>query len=382
MPAPAFTVIFAVFRSGHDNMKFLRKLRRAVGHGIGVAALALAAVQPAAAADYVADYGLKTDSPALDLGIQPLGYPSGVLSAVIRRDRILRQALDERQTPLAAHPFRRGADMLPVLEDRRLEAGLLGDMPAILAAAGGKAWIVGLVKQTTTAIVANGVSQLKELAGKRIGYVEVSSAHHTLLQGLAAAGLQESQVKLVALRIDELPGALQSGRIDAFAGWEPATSAALKNDSRNRIIFRGQSTDYLVIDRHFTERSGESAHQLAAALARAINWMKRSQANLDKAARWAIGESEAFAGKRESLSALQVAAITHRDILNIPSAPTLVLGGNPSPLKQEYEFLVKLGKLPADARWEHLEAAMKNDLLAEVIGAPRRYRLSDFDYED
>lgn len=366
-------------------MDILRNLRQGARQGAGIAALTLAIVHPwqTATADYVADYGLKADSPALDLGIQPLGYPSGVLSTVLRHDRILRQALAELQTPLALHAFQRGADMIPVLADRRLEAGLLGDMPTILATADGRACIVGLVKQTTTAIVANsGISQLKDLAGKRIGYVAVSSAHHTLLQGLAAAGLQESEVKLVALRIDEMPEALHAGRIDAFAGWEPATSAALKNDSRNRIVFRGQSTDYLVVDRHFAENSGESARQLAAALTRAINWMKRSQANLERAARWARAEAEAFSGKRESLSAEQVAAITHRDILNIPSAPTLVPGGNPPPLKKEYEFLARLGKLPAGARWENLDSAMKNDLLAEVIAAPRRYRLSDFDYGD
>lgn len=364
-------------------MKFLHTLRQAARYGASITAVTLAVTLPGRAlADYVADYGLKADSPDLDLGIQPLGYPSGVLSTVLRHDRILGQALAELQTPLALHAFRRGADMLPVLADRRLEAGLLGDMPAILAAADGKAYIVGLVKQTTTAIVASGISQLKGLAGKRIGYVEASSAHHTLLQGLAAAGLQESQVRLVALRIDEMPGALRAGRIDAFAGWEPATSAALKNDSRNRIVFRGQSTDYLVVDRHFAESSGESARQLAAALARAITWMKRSPANLDQAARWATAEAETFSGKRETLSAEQVAAITHRDILNIPSAPTLVPGGNPPPLKKEYQFLARLGKLPAGARWENLDSAMKNDLLAEVIAAPRRYRLSDFDYGD
>lgn len=364
-------------------MKILHTLRQAARYGAGIAALTLAIALPGrAVADYVADYGLKADSPALDLGIQPLGYPSGVLSTVLRHDRILRQALAEQQTPLALHAFQRGADMIPVLADRRLEAGLLGDMPTILATADGRACIVGLVKQTTTAIVASGIGQLKDLAGKRIGYVEASSAHHTLLQGLAAAGLQESQVRLVALRVDEMPEALRAGRIDAFAGWEPATSAALKNDSRNRIVFRGQSTDYLVVDRHFAENNSESARQLAAALTRAINWMKRSQANLERAARWARAEAEAFSGKRESLSAEQVAAITHRDILNIPSAPTLVPGGNPPPLKKEYEFLARLGKLPAGARWENLDSAMKNDLLGEVIAAPRRYRLSDFDYED
>lgn len=363
-------------------MEVLRKLRGAARLGIAALALVLPASTVLAGEDYVAGYGLRAESAQLDLGVQPLGYPSGVLSAAIEHDRILRQALVELKYPLVAHPFRRGADMLPVLIDHRLNAGLLGDMPAILAAAEGKAYIVGLVKQTTTAIVARGLTQVRELAGKRIGYVDASSAHHTLLQGLNTGGLQDGEIRLVPLRIDEMADALKDGRIDAFAGWEPATSAALRADNRNRVVFRGQSTDYLVIDRRLAERSGEAARQLTAALVRALNWMRLSQRNLDQAARWAIGEAEAFSGKRETLSVEQVAAITYRDIVNIPSAPTIVLGGNPPPLKKEYEFLARLGKLPAGARWELVEEALNNRLLAEVVAAPRRYRLSDFDYED
>ena len=101
--------------------------------------------------------------------------------------------------------------MVALLADHRLEAGLLGDMPTILAAATANVWVVGLVKQTSTAIVAKGDTQVRGLAGKRIGYVEASSAHHTWLQALASAGLSESRVKLVALGVDEMPEALARG---------------------------------------------------------------------------------------------------------------------------------------------------------------------------
>ena len=120
----------------------------------GFLGLMLSGICPAE--EYFDKYGLSPASAPLDLGIQPLGYPSGLISAVMQHDRILKDALIKAGHPLQAHAFRRGADMVKPLADKRLEAGLLGDMPTILAAASGSIWIVGLVKQTSTAIVARG----------------------------------------------------------------------------------------------------------------------------------------------------------------------------------------------------------------------------------
>ncbi len=335
-----------------------------------------------AAADYFDRYGLTPASPAVDLGVQPLGYPSGVISAVMRRDLILKKVLADGKRNLLAHPFERGSDMLPLLADRRLEAGLLGDMPTILAAATGKVWIVGLVKQTSTAIVTKGDIQVHGLAGKRIGFVAASSAHYTLLQGLASVGLGEAQVKLVPLRIDEMPDALERGDIDAFAAWEPAPSIALARSNKNRIVFRGLSTDYFVIEREFAKASPDAARQLSAAFLRAIHWMRKSPQNLDKAARWTLIDGEAFSGKLPPLSVAQVAAIARREILNIPSAPVIPLSPTAPPLKNEYQFLSQLGKLPAGADWSNVAAAFTYDGLARVMADPHKYQLGTYDYED
>lgn len=331
---------------------------------------------------YFDRYGLTPASPAVDLGVQPLGYPSGVISAVMQRDRILKKALADAGRPLALHPFRRGADMLPLLQNRRLEAGLLGDMPTIVAAATGQIWIAGLVKQSATAIVAKGDVLVHGLAGKRIGYVEASSAHYTLLQGLASAGISEAQVKLVPLGVEEMPEALERGRIDAFAAWEPAPSIALGKNENNRIVFRGSSTDYFVLDRAFAMRSPEVAHHLVAGYLRAVLWMRRSQRNIEKAALWAMAECEAFSGKPSTLSVMQIVGITRREIINIPSAPTILQSAGVPLLKNEFEFLSKQGKLPVSGKWENVAAAFTYDGLVRISAEPRKYQLATFDYED
>jgi ABC-type nitrate/sulfonate/bicarbonate transport system substrate-binding protein len=365
-----------------ENMSqivFYRQLHKVVA--VGVLVIACWPVLATAQA-YFDRYGLVAKSPVVDLGIQPLGYPSGVISAVMQHDRILKAALAQSGQPLKTHPFRRGADMVALLADHRLEAGLLGDMPTILAAATANVWVVGLVKQTFTAIVVKGDTHVRGLAGKRIGIVEASSAHHTLLQALASAGLNESQVKLVALGVDEMPDALARGDIDAFAAWEPAPTIALSQSAKVRIVSRGLSTDYFVIDQYFEKQSPETARQLVAGFVRAIQWMRRSQHNVEKATIWAMADAQALSGKVGTLSVAQIASITKREILNIPSAPAILKSPGSPPLKKEFLFLADLGKMPPGGTWDNVETAFTYDGLARVMADPRRYQLATFDYED
>jgi ABC-type nitrate/sulfonate/bicarbonate transport system substrate-binding protein len=374
------------------------KARSNVLFGLGLAL----AVQLASAADYFDAYGLTPASAPLDLGVQPLGYPSGVISAVMARDRILAKALEQAGRPLRLHPFKRGADMLAPLADGRLEAALLGDMPTLLAAAEGSVWIAGLVKQTSTAIVANGDLQVRDLPGKRIAYVEASSAHLTLLQGLAAAGLTPSQVSLVPMGVREMPAALQRGEIDAFAAWEPAPTIALaqgeknggkqggKHGAKNQVVFRSYSSDYFVVQREFARRSPQAALQLLAGYLRALEWMRRSQLNLERAARWALADTQAFANTQAfagvqtdtGVTVAQIAAITRREILDVPSAPAVLFSPSAPPLRSEFQFLGKLGKLGPGAQWAEVEAALGYTGLAQVQAQARGFALRSFDYAD
>lgn len=341
-------------------------------------ALCLPTFLPAAEGDALP----LADSPAVDVGIQPLGIPSGVISAVMRRDRLLQRALDELATPGQFHPFWRGPAIVPLLASRQLEAGLLGDMPTLMATVGGGALIVGLVKQTSTAIVGRGMAQVGELAGKRIAYVEGSSAHHTLLQGLRSAGLDETQVRLLPMAVTEMPDALASGQIDAFAGWEPAPAIALAAHRRNRVIFRGLTSDYLVFAQSFVDGRPESALQLAAAFVRALAWMRRSQDNLERAVRWMKADALAFSGKVLTVDDAQAARIVRQDILDVPSAPVIPGRLTTPPLRSEFDFLVRQGRLPETARWSVVESALRYEGLTRVMAEPGRYRLSVFDYEN
>jgi NitT/TauT family transport system substrate-binding protein len=252
-----------------------------------------------------------------------------------------------------------------------------------MAAVTGSIWIVGIVKQSPTAIVAREGMQVGSLLGKRVAYVEASSAHQTLLQGLTSAGLKEKDIHLVTMRVDDMPAALERGDIDAFAAWEPAPSIALANSGFNRIVFRGSSTDYFVIGKGIASRSPQAVEALVAGYLRAIDWLRLSQKNLEQAAAWVTVDAEAFSGKKSEVKVAQIAGITRRELLNVPSAPLILVNPKaPPPLKGEFNFLKGLGKLPSNATWETVEAARNNDLLLRILADMRHYEVNRFDYRE
>src|SRR5574343_533328 len=119
----------------------LRVLVARSRHWLRTLVLLWLALGASAHADYFDQYGLRAGAVEVDVGTQPMGFPSGVVSAVMRRDRVLQAALAELKSPLRSFGFRRGADMLPLLADQRLDGALLGDMPTLLSASTGTVWI-------------------------------------------------------------------------------------------------------------------------------------------------------------------------------------------------------------------------------------------------
>lgn len=343
--------------------------------------LTLTSLTPVAAQDYVDRYAIAPNSKDLDFGSQPLSYPNGVIGTVMRHDRLLKSRLMQLGSPLKSHPFRRGADMLAPIADRRLDVGLLGDTPATVAAAAGSVWIVGLVEVQQNAIVSRDAAGLADLKGKRIGYVPVSTAHTTLMRALGAIKLSPADVKLHAYSIDELPGALARHEIDAFAGWEPAVSVALTANPRHHVVFRGQSVDYFVVSRLFAQAHPDATLAIIAAYVRAIEWMRQSRSNLERAARWVLEDGQAFTGSPIQMSVAQVAAVTRSGILDVPSAPVILPVSDEQPLTTEYALLKSLGQLPAQQSWDNVTSSFQYKGLSQVMLNPRKYELRKFDYE-
>lgn len=352
-------------------------------HQLLLALTFLGLVQASFADEYYERYDLSPKATGFDVGLQPLGYPTGMVGAVMRRDKILQQQLEKLGQTFSAFSFQNGPDIVKFFGKGRLEGGLLGDMPTIAAAVQGEIDIVGIAKLTSSAVVSREKGLMAQLAGKRIGYVEGSSAHHALLQGLNSVGLTDRQVVLVPMGVDEMPDALDRGQIEAFAAWEPAPSVALSRTPANRIIFRSQSTDFFVLARSFTKAHPEAAREIVSSFVRSIEWMRKGRQNIEQAARWSMADGEALTGKPAHVSISQAVNIARHDILQVPSAPVVppAVGSDPL-LGSEFRFLRRIGKIPENASWESVQSAFSYTGLQEVLRNQTRYRIHNFDYQD
>lgn len=326
--------------------------------------------------------GYAFDAPgALDLGVQPLGVPQSSVSELICRDRTLAAQLQADGLTVKPFPFYKGADIDKFLAQGKLEAGFLGDLPTLTAAARGDVVIVALVKQGFSSIVAARPMLVRELKGKRIGTGLGSTAHFTLLNALENEGLSERDVKVVGMEVDDMAQALARGEIDAFCAWEPTPVLALAAHPEFYLVHKGLNFSFLCLRRDFAAAHPDQARYLAAAVARACLWM-REPGTLERAAGWIRNSASNFQGRPYFLTAEQTAALTSSDLLKVPAAPQIpdrLLAEN-GLLFKEFSHLKARGKIPPDLPWARVRAAFDTGLLRGVLADPEAYRLGRFDY--
>lgn len=83
-----------------------------------------------------------------------------------------------------------------------------------------------------------GIKTLADLKGKRIVTPRSTSAHYHLVAMLRSAGLQESDVTLVAVPATQMAAALMKGEADAISMWEPESENAAVALGSDAIVFQ------------------------------------------------------------------------------------------------------------------------------------------------
>ncbi len=331
------------------------------------------------------EYEFGPDESIIDLGMQPLWAPTGLISEAMQRDTLLHTALAEQGLRIRFHPFLKGADVNFFMRRGHLEVGIGGDMPALTAAADSKVLVAALIQQGPCSIVAGKPMLLRQLRGKRIGYAFGSNAHYALLAALSSAGLGLGDVRLVSLDVTEMPNALLSGAIDAFSAWEPTPTIVLNLSEGPEIIHRRLTTGYLYFARSFADRHPEAIRQIVASELRVVRWMQDRRSNLLQAARWAIEAERELSGQPPALSVEQYVALAKSDLLGMsdctPAIPRSDLAAD-GHLVREFEFLQTLGKIPPTAKWEDVRACFDRSVVEHVLSNAQEYRLTANDYAE
>ncbi len=320
----------------------------------------------------------------IDFGIQPLWIPTSLFTEIIKRDVILQQILSEKGFELRFHPFFKGADVNFFLKRGELDMGIGGDMPALAIAAVYDVVIPALIQQGFCSIVAKKNMPLDQLRDKRIGYAYGSNAHYALLQALSHVDLNETDVHLIPLDVNEMPEALDAGRIDAFSAWEPTPTIALQKFKDQVVIHRSTSTGYLYFSQSLVEKYPVIVHHIIAAEIRAIRWMQAKRNNLLEASKWSITAAENFSGQDYDLSREQTTDLAMTDLIGVvisPYVPNVVLATGGA-LHREFIFLKGLDKIPAAIEWDKVRTRFDRDMIKEVTTNSEFYQLNQFLYEN
>lgn len=324
----------------------------------------------------------EKDAKVITFAYFPMAVPVVVLGETLKRDMILQKALKHEGVSIAFKTFAKGNDVLPLIRKGQIDAVMFADFPSIEAATTGDMLIVGMVKRSFSSVVAPQGTRVEQLRKMRVGNAHGSTSHYALLQALGSVGLSEKMITLVPLEVNQMADALASGTIDAFAAWEPTPTASFKKyPGRFASIYRHISNSYFLISGRLAGEHPAAADALTAAVARSVRWMKTG-GNLDIASGWALVAMKDFTGNPPSLSLADIAAITRNDLLDVSGAPLLsaVEADKHTPFLKEFEFLKKVGEIPAGAKSEKLRSSFIDDLLPRLMKNPARYQLNTFEY--
>jgi len=126
-----------------------------------------------------------------------------------------------------------GTRCLRQLLDDKADLATTSEMPVVLRAFGdADAAIIATMAHANDnlkliARKASGVTRSEQLDGRKVGVIAGTAAQYLLETHLLNVGVDPYRVTMVPLQAEETVPALQSGRIDAIAVWEPYGYAAL-----------------------------------------------------------------------------------------------------------------------------------------------------------
>jgi sulfonate transport system substrate-binding protein len=206
-----------------------------------------------------------------------IGYQKSAVNLVILKQ----QAILEKRFPatkVSWIEFPAGPQLLEALSVGSLEFSLTGDSPPVFAQAAGKDLLyVGAEppKPDSSAILVLKDSPLRKLAdlkGRKVALQKGSSAHYLLVQAVARAGLQWTDIQPIYLTPADARAAFERKSVDAWAIWDPfyaATELALQP----RVLATGRdlssNNSFYLASRPFVTRHPEVLAVLFEELTRA-----------------------------------------------------------------------------------------------------------------
>jgi sulfonate transport system substrate-binding protein len=164
---------------------------------------------------------------------------------VVRAQGDLEKRLNRQGITVTWSEFTSGPPLLEALAAGKVDVGETGDAPVIFAQAKNAPVVYFGQSQPNPEAVALLVPQgspirtLADLKGKKVAYARGSSAVPLVVNALTKGGLKLSDITSVYLQPPDARVAFESGKIDAWAVWDPFYAAAEVGGSA-RVLVNGR----------------------------------------------------------------------------------------------------------------------------------------------
>ncbi|MFI1369907.1 ABC transporter substrate-binding protein [Streptomyces griseochromogenes] len=188
--------------------------------------------------------------------------------------------------------FTSGPPLLEAVNAKAVDIGGVGNTPPVFAAgAGSKISVVAAWHGTSEGdaiLVPNGskLTGPEQLKGRSIAVAQGSSAHYQLIASLKAVGLGVSDVRIKYLQPADALAAFTSGKVDAWAVWDPYTSQILRT-KQGRVLTTGEGVTNGLSFQVAAPSALEDPRKAAA--------IKDYLARLRRAQSWVYGHQEEWA---------------------------------------------------------------------------------------
>jgi taurine transport system substrate-binding protein len=251
--------------------------------------------------------------------------------------------------------FGSGTEVIAAMASGDVQVAELGSSPLAIAASQGVDLQLFMIAQglgTAESLIAkadSGITKLEDVKGKRIAVPVGSTAHYSLMGGLAHAGIAESDVTIINLPADQIAAAWDSGQVDAAFIWEPVQNQILQTGTfilgADQTAAWGYPTfDGWVVNTEFAAANAEAM----VAFARVMN--EANMAYLADPAAWTADSAPVKTIAEVTGAAADQVPTILKGFTFIPLADQLSdawLGGAGANMKTTADFLVKAGRIDA-----------------------------------
>jgi sulfonate transport system substrate-binding protein len=169
---------------------------------------------------------------------------------------------------------------LEYLNSGSIDFGSTAGLAALLARANGNpirsVYIYSRPEWTALAVAKNSpITKVTELRGKKVAATKGTDPYLFLLRSLQAHGVKKSELEILHLQHADGRAALESGRVDAWAGLDPHMASS-ELQAGTRLIYRNVAFNtygFLNVSESFASKHPEQVRQVLRAYERARQWI-------------------------------------------------------------------------------------------------------------